>query len=75
MGRAIDGLRTISSTDTQQKITDLEKTLGDKLYVGLFHPTEGQVNLHEARFASDKLRTTRVPSLRSSAAPALPCWF
>jgi hypothetical protein len=69
------GLRTISITDTQQKITELEETLGDKLYVGLFHPTEGQVNLYETRFTSDKLRTTQVPSLRSSAAPALPCWF
>ena len=139
LGRAIDGLRTISITDTQRKITDLEKTLdaaikddedqprseallepfwdlvegtgtglikpeyrtviaigltdfakvscgkgdevivalsdgttmtgaefinaamegalGDKLYVGLFHPTAGPVNLYEARFASDKLRT------------------
>ena len=138
VGRAIDGLRTISITDTQRKITDLEKTLdaaikdedqprseallepfwdivegngtglikpeyrtviaiglddfakvscgrgdevivalsdgttmtgaefinaamegalGDKLYVGLFHPTAGPVNLYEARFASDKLRT------------------
>ena len=28
VGRAIGGLRTISITDTQQKITDLEKTLG-----------------------------------------------
>ena len=28
VGRAIDGLRTIIITDTQQKITDLEKTLG-----------------------------------------------
>src|SRR5699024_6170202 len=27
VGRAIDGLRTISITDTQRKITDLEKTL------------------------------------------------
>lgn len=138
VGRAIDGLRTISITDTQRRITDLEKTLeaaitndeqprseallepfwdivegngtglikpeyrtviaiglddfakvscgrgdevivalsdgttmtgaefinaamegalGDKLYVGLFHPTAGPVNLYEARFASDKLRT------------------
>ena len=138
VGRVIDGLRTISITDTQRKITDLEKTLdaaikdedqprseallepfwdlvegtgtglikpeyrtviaigledfakvscgkgedvivalsdgttmtgtefinaamegslGDKLYVGLFHPTAGPVNLYEARFASDKLRT------------------
>ena len=138
LGRVIDGLRTISITDTQRKITDLEKTLdaaikdedqprseallepfwdlvegngtglikpeyrtviaiglndfakvscgkgedvivalsdgttmtgaefinaamegslGDKLYVGLFHPTAGPVNLYEARFASDKLRT------------------
>ncbi|APT95810.1 HNH endonuclease [Corynebacterium stationis] len=138
VGRAIDGLRTISITDTQRKITDLEKTLdaaitdddqprseallepfwdlvegngtglikpeyrtviaigledyakvscgkgedvvvalsdgttmtgaefinaamegalGDKLYVGLFHPTAGPVNLYETRFASDKLRT------------------
>jgi hypothetical protein len=138
VGRAIDGLRTISITDTQRRITDLEKTLdaaitndeqprseallepfwdliegtgsgiikpeyrtviaiglddfakvscgkdndviiglsdgttmtgaefinaamegslGDRLYVGLFHPTAGPVNLYEARFASDKLRT------------------
>src|SRR5699024_10102015 len=139
VGRAIDGLRTISITDTQRRITDLEKTLdvgikhdedqprseallepfwdlvdgggtglikpeyrtviaiglddfakvscgkgedvivalsdgttmtgsefinaamegslGDKLYVGLFHPTTGPVNLYEARFASEKLRT------------------
>ena len=138
VGRAIDGLRTISITDTQRKITDLEKSLdaaitdddqprseallepfwdlvegngtglikpeyrtviaigledyakvscgkgedvvvalsdgttmtgaefinaamegslGDKLYVGLFHPTAGPVNLYETRFASDKLRT------------------
>ena len=138
VGRAMDGLRTISITDTQRRITDLEKTLdaaitndeqprseallepfwdlvegggtglikpeyrtmiaiglddfakvscgkgedvvvalsdgttmtgaefinaamegslGDKLYVGLFHPTAGPVNLYEARFASDKLRT------------------
>ena len=138
VSRVIDGLRTISITDTQRKITDLEKTLdtaikdkdqprseallepfwdlaegngtglikpeyrtviaigledfakvscgkgdeviiglsdgttmtgaefinaamegslGDKLYVGLFHPTAGPVNLYEARFASDKLRT------------------
>ncbi|APT95082.1 HNH endonuclease [Corynebacterium stationis] len=139
VGRAIDGLRTISITDTQRRITDLEKTLdvgikhdedqprseallepfwdlvdgggtglikpeyrtviaiglddfakvscgrgddviiglsdgttmtgvefinaamegafGDKLYVGLFHPTAGPVNLYETRFASDKLRT------------------
>ena len=138
VGRVTDGLRTISITDTQRKITDLEKTLdtaikdkdqprseallepfwdlvegggtglikpeyrtviaiglddfakvscgrgdevivalsdgttmtgaefinaalegslGDKLYVGLFHPTAGPVNLYEARFASDKLRT------------------
>ena len=138
LGRVIDGLRTISITDTQRKITDLEKTLdaaikdddqprseallepfwdlvegtgtglirpeyrtviaigledyakvscgkgedvvvalsdgttmtgaefinaamegalGDKLYVGLFHPTAGPVNLYETRFASDKLRT------------------
>ena len=137
VGRAIDGLRTISITYTQRRITDLEKTLdaaitndeqprseallepfwdlvegggtglikpayrtviaiglddfakvscgpgdevivalsdgttmtgaefinvtmegalGDKLYVGLFHPTAGPVNLYEARFASDKLR-------------------
>ena len=138
LGRVIDGLRTISITDTQRRITDLEKTLdatikdddqprsaallepfwdlvegtgtglikpeyrtviaiglddyakvscgrgeevivalsdgttmtgaefinaamegslGDKLYVGLFHPTAGPVNLYETRFASDKLRT------------------
>ncbi|HJG64260.1 MAG TPA: HNH endonuclease [Corynebacterium stationis] len=138
VGRVTDGLRTISITDTQRKITDLEKTLdtaikdkdqprseallepfwdlvegggtglikpeyrtviaiglddfakvscgrgdevivglsdgttmtgaefinaamegtlGDKLYVGLFHPTAGPVDLYEARFASDKLRT------------------
>ena len=139
LGRVIDGLRTISITDTQRRITDLEKTLdagikhdedqprseallepfwdlvegtgtglikpeyrtviaigledyakvscgkgedvivalsdgttmtgaefinaamegalGDKLYVGLFHPTAGPVNLYEARFASGKLRT------------------
>ena len=138
VGRAIDGMRTISITDTQRRITDLEKTLdaaikgddqprseallkpfwdliegtgtglikpeyrtvialgleqsaevfsgegddvnvgasdgttvtgaeivnaamegalGDKLYVGLFHPTAGPVNLYEARFASDKQRT------------------
>ncbi|PQM75603.1 HNH endonuclease signature motif containing protein [Corynebacterium sp. J010B-136] len=138
LGRVVDGLRTISITDTQRRITDLEKTLdaaittddqprsgallepfwdlvdgdgtglikpeyrtviaiglddfakvscgkaedvvvalsdgttmtgaefinaamegalGDKLYVGLFHPTAGPVNLYEARFASDKLRT------------------
>ncbi|PQM73771.1 HNH endonuclease signature motif containing protein [Corynebacterium sp. J010B-136] len=138
LGRVVDGLRTISITDTQRKITDLEKTLdatitnhnqprseallepfwdlvegggtglikpeyrtviaigledfakvscgngdeviiglsdgttmtgaefinaamegalGDKLYAGLFHPTAGPVNLYEARFASDKLRT------------------
>ena len=138
VGWAIDGLRTISITDTQRRVTDLEKTLdaaitnsdqprseallepfwdliegkgtglikpeyrtviaigledyakvscgkgdevivalsdgttmtgvefinaamegalGDKLYVGLFHPTAGPVNLYEARFASDKLRT------------------
>ena len=138
VGRAIDGMRTISITDTQRRITDLEKTLdaaikgddqprseallepfwdliegtgtglikpeyrtvidlgldnsakifsgesddvnvgasdgttmtgaeivnaamegalGEKLYVGLFHPTAGPVNLYEARFASDKLRT------------------
>src|SRR5699024_1423561 len=136
LGRVTDGLRTISITDTQRKITDLEKTLdaaikdddqprseallepfwnlvegtgtglikpeyrtviaigledyakvscgkgedvivalsdgttmtgaafinaamegslGDKLYVGLFHPSAGPVNLYEARFASDKL--------------------
>ena len=47
----------------------------DKLDVGLFHPAEGPANLYETRFASNKLRTTRVPSLRPSAAPALPCWF
>ena len=35
----------------------LEGSLGDKLYVGLFHPTAGPVNLYEARFASEKLRT------------------
>src|SRR5699024_3061662 len=138
LGRVVDGLRTISITDTQRRITDLEKTLdaaikdddqprsaallepfwdlvegggtglirpeyrtviaiglddfakvscglgedvvvavsdgttmtgaefinaamagslGDKLYVWLFHPTAGPVNLYEARFASDKLRT------------------
>lgn len=138
LGRVVDGLRTISITDTQRRITDLEKTLdaaikdddqprsaallepfwdlvegtgtglikpeyrtviaiglddfakvscgkgedvivalsdgttmtsaefinaamagflGDKLYVGLFHPTAGPVNLYEARFASEKLRT------------------
>ncbi|MDN6137969.1 HNH endonuclease signature motif containing protein [Corynebacterium sp.] len=139
LGRVINGLRTISITDTQRRITDLEKTLdagikhdedqprseallepfwdlvegtgtglikpeyrtviaigledyakvscgrgdevivalsdgttmtgaefinaamegalGNKLYVGLFHPTAGPVNLYEARFASDKLRT------------------
>src|SRR5699024_6136096 len=138
VGRAVDGLRTISITDTQRRITDLEKTLdaavkdddqprskallepfwdlvegggtglikpeyrtviaiglddfakvscgrgdevivalsdgttmtgaefinaamegslGAKLYVGLFHPTAGPVNLYEARFASDELRT------------------
>ena len=139
VGRAIDGLRTLSITDTQRRITDLEKTLdvgikhdedqprseallepfwdlvdgggtglikpeyrtviaiglddfakvscgrgddviiglsdgttmtgvefinaamegslGDKLYVRLFHPNAGPVNLYEARFASDKLRT------------------
>ena len=139
LGRVIDGLRTISITDTQRRITDLEKTLdagikhdedqprseallepfwdlvegtgtgiikpeyrtviaigledyakvscgkgedvivalsdgttmtgaefinaamagslGDTLYVGLFHPTAGPVNLYEARFASEKLRT------------------
>src|SRR5699024_8605169 len=28
VGRAIDGLRTLSITDTQRRITDLEKTLG-----------------------------------------------
>ncbi|AMJ44674.1 HNH endonuclease signature motif containing protein [Corynebacterium stationis] len=137
LGRVVDGLRTISITDTQRRITDLEKTLdaaikdddqprsealleafwslvegggtglikpeyrtviaiglddlakvscgkgedvvvalsdgttmtgaefinaamagslGDKLYVGLFHPTAGPVNLYEARFASEKLR-------------------
>ena len=142
LGRVIDGLRTISITDTQRRITDLEKTLdaavendndrprseallepfwdlvegngtglikpeyrtviaiglddfakvscgrgeevivalsdgttmtgaefinaamegslGDKLYVGLFHPTAGPVNLYEARFASEKLRTLAV---------------
>ena len=141
LGRVIDGLRTISITDTQRRITDLEKTLdaaikdddqprsaalltpfwdlvegkgtglirpeyrtviaiglndfakvscgkgedvvvalsdgttmtgaefinaamagslGDKLYVGLFHPTAGPVNLYEARFASDKLRTLAI---------------
>ncbi|PQM73703.1 HNH endonuclease signature motif containing protein [Corynebacterium sp. J010B-136] len=138
LGRVVDGLRTISITDTQRRITALEKTLdaaitnddqprseallepfwdlvegngtglikpeyrtviaiglddfakvscgrgdkviiglsdgttmtgaefinaamkgalGDKLYVGLFHPTAGPVNLYETRFASDKLRT------------------
>ncbi|NME89973.1 HNH endonuclease signature motif containing protein [Corynebacterium stationis] len=138
LGRVVDGLRTTSITDTQRRITDLEKTLdaaikdddqprseallepfwdlvdgggtglikpeyrtviaiglddfakvscgkgedvivalsdgttmtgvefinaamegalGDKLYVGLFHPTAGPVNLYEARFASEKLRT------------------
>src|SRR5690625_1556044 len=139
LGRVVDCLRTISITDTQRRITDLEKTLdaavendndrprseallepfwnlvegggtglikpeyrtviaiglddfakvscgrgddvivalsdgttmtgaefinaamagslGDKLYVGLFHPTAGPVNLYEARFASEKLRT------------------
>src|SRR5690625_3550686 len=139
LGRVVDGLRTISITDTQRRITDLEKTLdagikhdedqprseallepfwdlvegtgtglikpeyrtviaigledfakvscgkgddvvvalsygttmtgaefinaamegalGDKLYGGLFHPTAGPVNLYEARFASDKLRS------------------
>ena len=31
--------------------------LGDELYVGLFHPTQGPVNLYGARFASEKLRT------------------
>ena len=138
LGRVVDGLRTISITDTQRRITDLEKTLdagikhdedqprseallepfwdlvegngiglikpeyrtviaigledfakvscgkgedvvvalsdgttmtgaefinaamegalGDKLYVGIFHPTAGPVNLYEARFASEKLR-------------------
>ncbi|HJG65244.1 MAG TPA: HNH endonuclease, partial [Corynebacterium stationis] len=35
----------------------MEGSLGDKLYVGLFHPTAGPVNLYETRFASDKLRT------------------
>src|SRR5699024_3124416 len=35
----------------------MEGALGDKLYVGLFHPTAGPVNLYEARFASEKLRT------------------
>lgn len=35
----------------------MEGLLGDKLYVGLFHPTKGPVNLYEARFASDKQRT------------------
>ena len=35
----------------------MEGSLGDKLYVGLFHPTAGPVNLYEARFASEKLRT------------------
>src|SRR5699024_12829493 len=35
----------------------MEGALGEKLYVGLFHPTAGPVNLYEARFASDKLRT------------------
>src|SRR5699024_9374716 len=35
----------------------MASSLGDKLYVGLFHPTAGPVNLYEARFASDKLRT------------------
>ncbi|MGP5004263.1 HNH endonuclease signature motif containing protein [Corynebacterium casei] len=34
----------------------MEGELGDKLYVGLFHPTKGPVNLYEARFASDKQR-------------------
>ena len=34
----------------------MEGALGDKLYVGLFHPTKRQVNLYEARFASDKQR-------------------
>src|SRR5699024_11637601 len=53
----------------------MEGALGDKLYVGLFHPAESQVNLYETCFASNKLRTTWVPSLRSSAAPALPCWM
>ncbi|PQM74181.1 HNH endonuclease signature motif containing protein [Corynebacterium sp. J010B-136] len=139
LGRVIDGLRTISITDTQRRITDLGKTLdagikhddgqprseallepfwdlvdgdgtglikpeyrtviaiglddfakvscgngdeviiglsdgttmtgaefinaamegelGEQLHVGLFHPTAGPVNLYEARFASDKLRT------------------
>jgi len=137
LGRVVDGLRTISITDTQRRITNLEKTLdaaikdddqprsaallepfwdlvegtgtglikpeyrtviaiglddfakvscgkdedvivalsdgttmtsaefinaamegslGDKLYVGLFHPTAEPVNLYEARFASEKLR-------------------
>src|SRR5699024_6183876 len=35
----------------------MEGSFGDKLYVGLFHPTAGPVNLYETRFASDKLRT------------------
>src|SRR5690625_7774055 len=29
LGRVVDGLRTISITDTQRKVTDLEKTLDD----------------------------------------------
>ena len=37
--------------------TAMQGALGDKLYVGLFHPTAGSVNLYATRFASDKLRT------------------
>src|SRR5690625_967664 len=36
VGRVIDGLRTISITDTQRKITDLEKTL-DTAKIGRAH--------------------------------------
>src|SRR5699024_2343432 len=138
LGRVVDGLRTISITDTQRRITDLEKTLdaaitdddqprsaallepfwdlvegngtglikpayrtviaigledyakvscgkgedvvvalsdgttmtgaefinaamegalGDKLYVGLSHPTAAPANIDETRIASDNLRT------------------
>jgi len=44
-------------TDVELINAAMEGGLGDKLYVGLFHPTAGPVNLYEGRLATDKVRT------------------
>ncbi|MFH0411608.1 HNH endonuclease signature motif containing protein [Corynebacterium sp. L4756] len=46
------------STMSGQELVNaaLAGALGDDIYAGLFHPTQGPVNLYEARFASFKHR-------------------